>query len=86
MKTFAQMFSEMAYNRSPNVDDPKNANKDWRAGYAVGRYSDTDTTDAIAEEWHDRGQPDGKEPSFAEWKIGYWAGRFTQIDVKRAGG
>lgn len=75
----------VAYQRSPDVDDPRNANTDWRAGYAVGRYETTESMEAIASEWRDRGEPNGKtDTPFIEWKIGFWAGRFTQIDDKRA--
>lgn len=85
MPSFADILSRVAYQRSPDVNDPKNANADWRAGYAVGYGEDIESMTAIAREWGDRGQPNGKtDQPFIEWKIGFWAGRFTRIDEQRA--
>lgn len=84
MKPFAQLMSEVAYKRSADVNDPKNANPDWRAGYAVGYGEDIESMTAIAREWSDRGEPNGKtDAAFIEWKIGFWAVRFTRIDEQR---
>lgn len=83
--SFAHQMSKVAYQRSADVNDPKNANADWRAGYAEGRYTDTESMAAITQEWSDRGEPNPKtNHAFTEWKIGFWAGRFTKIDDKRA--
>ena len=85
MKPFAQLMSEVAYKRSADVNDPKNSNPDWRAGYGVGYGEDIESMTAIAREWEDRGQPSGKtDGPFIEWKIGFWAGRFTRIDERSA--
>lgn len=77
------MLSKVAYQRSPDVNDPLNANKDWRDGYAEGLGTDHESMDAIMQEWLNRGKPSGKTGPFVEWKIGFWAGRFTQIDNRR---
>ncbi len=72
---------KMAYGRTPDVADPQNANPNWRAGYAVGRFTDDESLQAIATEWLERGKPSGESDSrFAEWKIGFWAGRFSRIE------
>lgn len=83
--SFAERMANVAYKRSASVDDPQNANADWRAGYAVGRYTDAESMGAIAQEWSDRGEPNGKNnTAFVEWKIGFWAGRFTRLDERHA--
>lgn len=85
MPSLAEQLSQVAYKRSPDVNDPKNQNADWRAGYAVGYGEDIESMTAIAREWEDRGRPNGKTcQCFIEWKIGFWAGRFTRIDEQRA--
>ncbi len=79
--SFSELMSRVAYGRSGDVNDPKNANADWRAGYAEGRYADNESFGAISQEWRERGQPNGKKDNaFLEWKIGFWAGRFARID------
>lgn len=84
---FAEQMSKVAYKRSADVNDPKNANNDWRAGYAVGYGEDIESMTAIAREWEDRGRPSGKtDQPFIEWKIGFWAGRFTRLDERHAAG
>jgi hypothetical protein len=86
---FADRMAEMAYGRTADVHDPKNSNRHWRAGYAVG-LTDKDSSEAINEEWEDQNRPNGADGSpFAEWKIGFWAARFTKIDQRlkqKAGG
>lgn len=84
MKSIAEQIAQAAYGRSANVNDPKNANTDWRAGYAVGYDGTAESLDVIAQEWRDRGEPDATEAGFAEWKIGYWAGRFARIGARLA--
>lgn len=85
MPSIAETLSKVAYKRSPDVNDPKSANPDWRAGYAAGYGDATESMTAITREWLDRGRPNGKtDQPFIEWKIGFWAGRFTRIDEQRA--
>ena len=76
---FAERMCRVAYNRSASITHPDNCNKDWRAGYAVGCYTDEESIKAMRDEWTDRGEPSVKNPSWQEWKIGFWAGRYTRI-------
>lgn len=81
--SLSEIMAQVAYKRSADVNATENANKDWRAGYAVGFDGNEESMAAIEQEWLDRGKPccaDGTP--FTEWKIGFWAGRFTRIDER----
>lgn len=73
--------SKMLGGASPEPDDRRNQNPDFLAGYAVGMTCDKKSElDPIADEWRDRGEPNGTDRLFKEWKRGYWAGVFHRIE------
>jgi hypothetical protein len=83
--SLAEQISQMCYGRSASPDDPANSSTGWRSGYAAGFDTSVESMEAIAQEWRDRGRPNGKtDASFCEWKKGFWAGRFAGIAAKMA--
>lgn len=82
METFAENLISSAYGRSVAVDDLRNANADWRAGYAIGFEGVVESEVAIRDEWVARGGDSCDIESFAEWKVGFWAGRLLCLEQR----